>query len=384
MKNKLFSLVLILLFILGIGIFVFPQSDASNQERRILANNKDFSINELFSSGEEILSDQFYLRSKIVKLYYLLNTTLSSKFGSNIIDDMKVTQLSDRVTKLDDGYLAYNAIDYNAKNLNSASSHGYNINEFDLMFPNVKTYVYKVTRIEEFLNTDYPYQELCWDAMLYQFNPNISYSKLRVDNFDEHKKLFYKSDRHWNAIGAYQGYCDIINMINNDFDIGEPRKIQNTITYPYEFRGGISNHIALLGDYDNITDYELNDIGDFDYYVNSVKTDFFEKKRNYAKNGNNTPYSDYELYFGVNSYISLFDFKNDSKPNLLIFSTSYTNTNNLWIASHFNKTLLIDLRMIPDDFSLKYYIDKYDINLALLATGYNSLFFDGYDYIPIN
>lgn len=384
MKNRAFSLVLILLFILGIGIFLLPQANASKPERRKLNMNDSIDFNDIANTSESVLSDQFYFRNYIMKMYYLVNTSLSSLFGANYVEGIYVTQLSDKVVRLNDGYLAYKAIEYNDDDLYSAASRGFNISEFDNMFSNVKTYIYKCTRIEELINTDFPYQEKCWDAMVYQFNPSITYSKLQVNDYEDFKKYYYKSDRHWNAVGAYQGYCDIINMINKDYDIGLPKKIKNTITYIYKFRGGISSHIALLGESDSISDYELEEIGDYDYYCDGIKCNYNESKINYKNNGNNKPCSDYEAYFGNNAFIKLFDFKNNDKPNLLIFSTSYTNANNLWIASHFNKTLLIDLRSMPENFSLKYYIDEYNIDIALLATGYNSLYFDGYNYIPIN
>lgn len=384
MKNKLFSLVLITLFILGIGIFVLPQAEASIQERRELSRNDDISLSNIVKTSENVLNDQFYFRDKIVKAYYYINTTLSSKFGINIIDDIEATQLTDEIVLLNDDYLSNNALSYTDEELKLATSRGFNINEFDLKYPSVKTYVYKCTRIEELFNTNYPYQERCWEDMIYQFNPDISYSKLGINNMKDFQNYYYKTDRHWNARGAYQGYVDIINMIDEDFDIGDPKEIKEYIVYPYEFKGSTAGKIALLGDHEHLTDCILEDIGDFDYYINNEPCNFYAERNEYINNGNKTPYTDYEYYYGTNTLLKLFDFKQENKPNLLIFSTSFANGNNLWIASHFNKTLLIDLRSKEEDFSLEYYIDKYDINVALLETSYDTLFLNGYMYIPLD
>ena len=384
MKNKLFSLVLLLLFILGIGILVLPQYEVSLQERRWLNQSSDIRVIDLVQSTDDVLNDQFYSRSKILELYYLSNATLSSTFGSNKIDNITITPISDEIDLLNDGYISNKPLAYNDADLKAASLRGYNINEFDLKYPNIKTYIYKCTRVEELLNIEYPFQEKCWDALTIQLNPNISYSELSVESIQDYQKYFYKTDVHWNAYGAYQGYVDIINMINNDFNIGEPKKAKEFITFPYKFKGNVSSKIAFLGDYDYLTDCVLDNVGDFDYYVDGELFDFYEDKNEYIENGNSQPYSDYEIYFGTNTFMKLFDFHDDDKPNLLIFSTSYTNANNMWIASHFNKTLLIDLRNIDEDFSLEYYIDKYDISIALMETSYRTLFLNGYLFIPVD
>lgn len=411
MRNKLLSLLLILLFVLGIGLFVLPQRYESKMEKRLLATNESIVLdNKLSLNIENVLKDQFYFRDFLTHNYFEIKTNLNrviNKFvdgsislvykvkgllnGGGTIDidndfknDVSMLYLSDDVIEINDGYLINGIVEYNDEQLQLASSRGYNVNEFDKLYPDVKTYIYFPTRLEEMLNSEKENRLLCRENYLRQLNGNISYSALKIGSVEDHQKYFYKSDEHWKAAGAYQGYVDIIDMISKDYELGPIKEIEKEIVYDREFKGNISSKIGMVGSSDKLEDYILKDLGEYDYFANGNKIDLNEAKELYAANGNDTVYSDYDLYFGDNYFLREFDFHKDDKPNILIFADSYINTNMSWIASHFNKTLIIDLRAKPDDFNLDYYINEYDIDIALIDFTYNTMYFNGNLYIPIN
>lgn len=411
MRNKLLSLLLILLFVLGIGLFVLPQRYESKMEKRLLATNESIVLdNKLSLNIENVLKDQFYFRDFLTHNYFEIKTNLNrviNKFvdgsislvykvkgllnGGGTIDidndfknDVSMLYLSDDVIEINDGYLINGIVEYNDEQLQLASSRGYNVNEFDKLYPDVKTYIYFPTRLEEMLNSEKENRLLCRENYLRQLNGNISYSALKIGSVEDHQKYFYKSDEHWKAAGAYQGYVDIIDMISKDYELGPIKEIEKEIVYDREFKGNISSKIGMVGSSDKLEDYILKDLGEYDYFANGNKIDLNEAKELYAANGNDTVYSDYDLYFGDNYFLREFDFHQDDKPNILIFADSYINTNMSWIASHFNKTLIIDLRAKPNDFNLDYYINEYDIDIALIDFTYNTMYFNGNLYIPIN
>ncbi len=411
MRNKLLSLLLILLFVLGIGLFVLPQRYESKMEKRLLATNESIVLdNKLSLNIENVLKDQFYFRDFLTHNYFEIKTNLNrviNKFvdgsislvykvkgllnGGGTIDidndfknDVSMLYLSDDVIEINDGYLINGIVEYNDEQLQLASSRGYNVNEFDKLYPDVKTYIYFPTRLEEMLNSEKENRLLCRENYLRQLNGNISYSALKIGSVEDHQKYFYKSDEHWKAAGAYQGYVDIIDMISKDYELGPIKEIEKEIVYDREFKGNISSKIGMVGSSDKLEDYILKGLGEYDYFANGNKIDLNEAKELYAANGNDTVYSDYDLYFGDNYFLREFDFHQDDKPNILIFADSYINTNMSWIASHFNKTLIIDLRAKPNDFNLDYYINEYDIDIALIDFTYNTMYFNGNLYIPIN
>lgn len=403
MRNKVFSAQLILLYILGLGVFVLPQHSGSHMEKRFLHTNRDFQLDKIYSSTEKILEEQFYFRDQIIKQYYsvriYLNKSMNyifslSRIRRNNLDEQDkeleyeiystpIEYLSSEVIELKDGYLSNAILNYTEDEISLSAQRGYNINEFDLKYPQIKTYVYFPTRVEELLNPEYDYMPVCQYSFLKQLNPNISYSNLQLNNILDYQKYYYASDTHWNALGAYVGYQDIIKMIGSDYDIEPIKTPTRDIEYPFEFHGNISNKIGSYGKTDRIKDYEFEDIGNFDYYINNKESSCGLEKDSYAHFGNSSYYSDYDYYFGDNYFLREFDFQNDSKPNLIIFGDSFINTNMMWIASHFNHTYIIDLRTVPNDFSLNNFISSHNIDIALVCYYYNNLYFNGDCFIPV-
>ena len=118
--------------------------------------------------------------------------------------------------------------------------------------------------------------------------------------------------------------------------------------------------------------------------MNGVEKDLWDTKRDYAEHGNDTQYSDFDYYFGDNAFLRIFDFHQEDKPDLLIIGDSFINVTQEWIASHFDKTVIVDLRAREDGFSLKKLIEDYDVDIALVTMYYQNLYFNGNMYIPLD
>lgn len=73
----------------------------------------------------------------------------------------------------------------------------------------------------------------------------------------------------------------------------------------------------------------------------------------------------------------VFDFNKPKKTNLLILGSSYTNPINKLIASHFNKTYVVDLRHYAwakgEDFNIKEYLKDNKIDKVLIISDFNFL-----------
>ncbi|MBQ1508603.1 MAG: hypothetical protein IIZ47_04215 [Erysipelotrichaceae bacterium] len=396
MRNRIFSYLLILFLLAGIGIFALPQREVSAMEKRPLAHNADITMETVRDGSlsvtlENILKDQFYARDTLTSLYYRIKTLLNKPFASAGVDteglqDVEFTFLSDNVIEINDGYLINNILLYDDQKAYLATSRGYNVNEAATAYPDIRTYVYFPTRLEEILDVgnDLNYGLNYRNSYLHQLSDAIRTDRLKIETVSDYQTYFQKSDFHWNARGAYQGYCDIINMISRDFDLDPVRPVKEEISYPYEFHGNISSQVGQLGETDHITDLLLEGIGDYDYTVNGQPVDLHTVKEDYAAHGNTTQYSDFDYYFGDNAFERIFDFHQEDKPNILIFADSFTNVTQEWIASHFNKTVIIDLRAKDESFSLQRYVEDYDIDIFLVTMYYQNLYFNGNMYIPIN
>lgn len=385
MRNKLFSLLLILVLALGIGIFLKPQNSISKNEKRYLSSTKDInSIEDI----ENVLSDQFYSRENITNFYFKFKLALNNVpyrllnlLGKS--DDYQYLA-SDVILIKDGDYLMNDILYYDEDKKESVMSKAYNINQVDLKYRDIKTYVYFPTTYEETLDYKDNYGTKYRELFLQQLNPNITTAELEVYDLNAYKKYFYKSDFHWDADGAYQGYKDIINMINNDFDIGKSKDIDEKINYDYKWIGNIASKIGGEGPKDTISDYNLKNIGKYDYYINDEISEYGIVKEDYMNNGNQTGYSDYDVYFGNNYFEKRFEFNDETKPNLLVFCDSMSNVTQEWIASHFNTTIYIDLRANDGSFKLDNYVDEYDVDIILFCQYYENLYFNGYMYVPLD
>lgn len=390
MRNKIFSFLLVILLMIGISMLIKPQNEESKLEKRGLATVNSLSFSQtldgtLLDKTDTILKDQFYFRDQLLQEYYKFKIFLNKVIlGSDSKNGIQY--LNDNVIELNGEYLINNILTYDEDKMNLAAARGFNLNEFDLKYPNIKTYVYMPTRIEEILEIPSDNVENCGGEYRNQFvinlNENITVGYLKLDSINQHTEYYYKSDFHWNHKGAYQGYTDIINMIRNDYDIDEPRNIKEEVNYPYEFHGNISSEIGMLGSTDTISDYILNGIGSFIRYADGKESYLDKVRENYSLNGNNSMHSDYDIYFGDNNSERIYDFNQQDKPNVLVFCDSYFNVIQEWFSSHFNKTIIIDLRA-NKDFDMDKYIEKYDIDIVLVCQMYKNLFFNGNMFIPI-
>ena len=393
MIHRFYILLLLIMFIVGSSIIaISPTIEMSKIEKRTLFKREDFKMNtEIDKQVNSILKDQFYSRENLIKIYYQTKL-LCNKVPYKMLSGMKkiksdidtgVVYLANNVIDLGDGYLMNNVLTYAEDKAKEVQQRGYNINEISLLYPDISFYVYFPTRIEETLNIEDTNYGLNYRYLfLQQLNDSIKTDALKIDSIEEYKNYFYKSDFHWNARGAYRAYSDIINLIKKDYDIDSPKEIKNELLYESLWHGNISGLIGQITKEDNITDIELKDIGNYSYYINDELSDYGTHKEIYKDSGNPTSYSDYDYYYGDNVFEKRFEFHDSSKPNILVFRDSLCNVNEEWIASHFNTTVFIDLRLNDGSFHLEDYIKKYSIDIVLVTEIYSNLYFNGNMFIP--
>lgn len=389
MRNKLFSSLIIIFLITGLSTLFGEQKGELSLERRYASSAKDIDISllfngELVSNTEETLKDQFYFRDIILSDYYSLKLSYY-----NLISDEMIL-LEDDVLLMRDGYYIFPIIE--DLDINTIKNKAYNVKNISEMYPDISVYQYFPTRIEETnlldINSNvYSKVQGARDIYLSELGDKVKTDSLEINSISDYESYYYKSDHHWNYLGSYKGYSDIIELINDDYsEIGKPKEIQEIIKYDNKFYGSFSSKIGLTGGYDYLTDFETDNENQYKYFVDSVLTDEVIYKQTYekAKQDGNTFYHDYDLYFGPNSFERIFINEDDSKPNILIFSDSFINPIKDDLANHFGSTVILDMRSSPEDFNLDYYIEQYDIDIILFMYMYDSLYSNGNFFITLN
>ena len=110
MRNKIFSLLLVIFLILGIGILVLPQNEESFSEKRLLKTNSIIKFDDDLSKNvETVLKDQFYIRDSIIHYYYQVRVAFS-KLGNTLLSSP--TRLIKKILNREDDELDYEYVFY--------------------------------------------------------------------------------------------------------------------------------------------------------------------------------------------------------------------------------------------------------------------------------
>ncbi len=210
---------------------------------------------------------------------------------------------------------------------------------------------------------------------------NENFDELDFQNYDEYKNYFYKTDHHWNYKGSYQGYQDIVKLM-----FGESEKtidIKNEKEFDIIFYGSFAR-LSTFKKYQETFKVYTFDIPEHETYINGQKEEYGHEEE-YLKGiyKKNSWENHYGSYYGGDDGEVIFDFKQDNKENLLILGNSYSNAVNKLIASHFNKTYVIDLRHYKSDigqaFDYKKYITENKIDKVLVICDITYLLSDMFD-----
>ena len=247
----------------------------------------------------------------------------------------------------------------------------------------VNTYIYFVNRAEfyDFYNINHlNNMKEYYLKFKSKLSKNIKTDELKVNNKEEYLKYFFKTDHHWNMYGAYQGYKDIMKLMNKESVDGEIFKVDGI---KYIGSMGKSSYDSSL--YDDLYDIKVN-LKNHAVYVNDSE-DIQNYKEHKIKDTNNIYYDHYVAYFnGMYGKVE-YDFNQEDKANLLIIGDSFTWQIDNLIASSYNKTYIINLRY--DEYEngkldLKKFIKDNNISDVLFLYETNALMFDQYNYDFIN
>jgi len=211
---------------------------------------------------------------------------------------------------------------------------------------------------------------------------DIGYDYLKYDSMEEYKKYFFKTDHHWTIQGAYEGYKDVINMISaRSPEIGTPRAGEFFKVEGVKFRGSIARISSFEKLYDELWDIKM-DIPDYTLTIggNPVYDDYSKKEEYLAGDFElDTFNNSYADYFHTDTGNAEYDFGNNTGRNLLMFVDSFSNCIDPYIASHYDKTYLVDLRYdeyANGVFNYNEFIEAHDIDDVVFMMYSDTLLFD--------
>lgn len=383
-RRILFILVIssIIVFLSGYALAKQKYESISYLESRPLNSiaklNVDNWFNKVFqTSVDDALADNIYKRSEWLKLYNRLSIKfavmgkriVSIVFEKNENERISVTPINETISLIEEiEYLIRTPMVYEDE---IAKAIKYNFDKIVILskkYEDIDFYIYmpllaNQNEIFETNSSDKSYFEI-FDSDC------ISFDFLKVKNIYDLKNTYFSTDHHWSHIGAYQGYVDIINLL---FDDKEKAKVplKEEKIEEVKFYGSHSRAIAHSLDFggDDISKY-IFDLPDYEFFVDGERVKEYGNLSEYI-NGILEISRDFDyyqwLYQGRKGEI-LFDTHRENKDDILVISDSMSNAIRDVLASHFNKSVFINLDMYQrtyGDFAIDDYLKKYEIDKVL-------------------
>lgn len=250
------------------------------------------------------------------------------------------------------------------------------INFFNKLSDDVSLYIYLPTRYE-FTNILNDNLSQYVEKFVNGLNSNINVSVMNIDDINQYKNYFYKTDHHWNISGALSGYYDILDM----FQLNDANKYEIKINENRKFYGSMAKTALSDVVYDYISD--INYYPEYKVLVNDKLPEDIFKPRNIRLDRDYKYYDYYVSYYNGQYGKVVYDYSDESKENLLIIGDSYTWQIDYLIAQHFNKTHVINLRYDEfknNNFDMTSYMKKNNIQKVLFLYDGGSTLFDQYNY----
>lgn len=332
MKNKnkiiLFSSVLF-----GLSIFNIASKDRvfSNLENRVLMQKPEINSNNILSSElrdnfETYTNDQFIFRDQWVSLKTLSDLAFGKKdngrvyFGKDgFLFDVEASLDETQVDKNMASILSFNEGLENKLPItailvpNKSSIYPQFVPKFAPIDMEASLMKEKIDRINTFINIRYPFE---------------AYASI------EESLLYYKTDHHWTADGAYIAYKDLVQnkaVLYEDFNIDTV----STNFYGSNYRKANSTYIKPDS---------INSVIDVDDYIESILIDDTQELNSYYAPAylNKTDQYSYFLGGDYGKVDITTTFKNGQR--IIIFKDSFANAFVPYLTRNFEKITMIDLR----------------------------------------
>lgn len=357
----------------GLGRTLFAPKEVNTYENRKANQPPAFSLGSFlateFQDGfESALSDQVQLSELFKRKYNEIESGISFSVLTSIFqeDPDKSYAFNGLLVRGGDALLYY------PKSLSDKAKEAYNvraeeINSLAASHPELDFYVHYIEK-ETDISFDSGKKSGHYDyfsALL--SGENLSVSVNDVVDFEDYYRRFYKTDHHWNHIGSYEGYLELLPFLGVE---SEP------ISADGEFLIG-SGMSGSKAAYTRSTGVWVEDM--YGYYLNfpwmGVHINGWWSEDYGHQNAPNPDALSYGGYYGDDYGQIVFNMDKPERDNILVIGESYDNAILKLIASHFNKTYSIDLRYyehyMGEEFDFDSYVAENEIDKVLIIGSVN-------------
>lgn len=319
---------------------------------------KDFEkyFSDQFIFREEILNGYNKVKASLgnskIRSYYILKNNWIMPTPSKEFTEGEILEASDKVNNL---YDIANNLDkevyyISTPHKESMLKHLYpsNIGDASYALKNKNNFVKNLNKNIKVINID--------EYFLKKFNSS------------ERESLYFKTDHHWNGLGAFEGFKYIVETMGLENSVSWKDYVTTNFSSKY-FLGSYNKNLNRLVKENELIPYvHLNEASDYQYFKSDGKTDVEIKEADVIATRIN---EDEVLYGGAYMFgnaCSILKIKNDNAPvdkKILIIRDSYQAPTSWLFADLFAEVQLVDVRYTDSlNMSLEDIIRLSDANIV--------------------
>ncbi len=213
----------------------------------------------------------------------------------------------------------------------------------------------------------------------------IDIDKHFLDRFSEkeREKFYFKSDHHWNGVGAFEGFKFIINNIDlglSSEEISEYMKDYKVkVVKNKEFLGSYNRKLNFIVKDKEYANYVYRNSKKFKYFITDTRKEYKVDDKKIMASLRNKKAWDYGGAYmrGTNCNILKIKNKNSlTNKSVLIFRDSYQAPMTWLLSDIFREVQIIDPRYI-ENIDMTYEEMVTNINSDIVIFMYNSFGFEG-------
>lgn len=361
MKNRsswvqivLFSAFITLFFVLNM---VLPDIEFSEQENRELTQRPEFSLESLFSGKytskfESYTTDQFAFRDSWTTLKAASELAVGKKENKGVYlcdDDILV-----------EGYKTpdLQQLNTNIEAVNSLSEKA-GIPVYFALIPGIAEIRSDILPRNAPNDSQKEVIDYC-----YQKSGAINIDMLGALSAHSDEYIYYRTDHHWTSLGAYYGYCALIDAMGRtapDISTYEREIVTDEFYGTVYSKSGISwiapDSMEIFAPQEETTQV-LNYPKDEPISTSFYNYDFLKKKDKYS------------MYMGGNTPLLKVKTGNTEAPSLLVIRDSYMDSMIPFLQDDFSEIYIMDLRYYKTkliDSTVVDYIKENSIDEVLIC-----------------
>ncbi len=249
------------------------------------------------------------------------------------------------------------------------------INRAIAALPQVEFYVYYV---EKESDIDFETNEKTGvrEQILSQIQlPQERKAAFEVTDFQQFDREFFKTDTHWNYLGAYRGYCELLQLLMPD---EKPLVPTGTVLVRNDLSGNKSSTSGAEGVWTEPF-YAYT----FDFPPMAYRLDGAERSDYGTQNAADLDTAIYGTYYGGDHGEIVFTNPDGNGETFLFVGESYDNAVLKLIASHTSKLYSVDLRnylaLMGEPFDFVSYLEKNRIDKVVLIGNVDYFLLESFD-----